>query len=105
MHTLEIGAVEQSFAKQAMRAGAPLPDRIANAPELIEGLELYFQAFLDLDGERDTGMGIGSIPWSKVKEYANFYDFDDEQTEDLFFFIKRMDSAYIKRQNAKQKKA
>lgn len=105
MHTLELGAVEHTFAKQAMLAGAKLPDRIANAPELINGLELYFQAFLDLDGERETGMSVGPIPWSKVKEYAKFYEFSDEQTEDLFFFIRKMDAAHIKRLNSKQKKA
>lgn len=102
---LDLGTIEHNIAKQSMQAGAPLPDRIANAPELKLGLELYFQAFLDLDGERDSSMGIAPIPWSKVKTYAEFYGFSKEQTEDLFFFIRKMDNAYIKRENAKQKKS
>jgi hypothetical protein len=44
-HLLELGPHEQAIAKQAMRAGQPLPDRIANAPELEVGLQLYLQAF------------------------------------------------------------
>lgn len=103
MHTLDLGAVEQNIARQALQAGAPLPDRIKNAPELKLGLELYLNAFFDLDAERPSSFDIGSIPWSKMKDYACFYDFDEDQTEDLIFFIKRMDAAYIKRQKAKQK--
>jgi hypothetical protein len=103
LHTLELGAIEHNIAKQALMAGAPMPDRILNAPELKQGLELYFQAFLDLDGERDHSMGVSPIPWSKVKEYAEFYGFDEEQTEDLLFFIRRMDNAHMNRLKSKKK--
>jgi hypothetical protein len=102
---LDMGAIEQNIAKQAMLAGAPMPDRIANAPELKQGLELYLQAFFDLDSERNNSMGPSFIPWSKMLEYAKHYLFDEEQTENLFFFIRQMDSAHLKRLEKKSKKA
>jgi len=92
-----MGGIEQNIAKQAMRAGGKLPDRIANAPELKTGLRLYLDAFFDLDAERSHGMGLTSIPWSKIKVYGEFWKFDGEQMEDLFFFIRRMDEAHLAR--------
>lgn len=101
MYALDLGTLEQNIAKQAMKAGAPMPERIANAPELKQGLELYLDAFYDLDSERGVSETLGSIPWSKIKDYAEFYDFDEEQTECLFFFIREMDRAHRKRMNKK----
>jgi hypothetical protein len=100
---LELGPHEQAIARQAMRAGQPLPDRIANAPELEEGLQLYLQAFFDLDSERTHGMGLSPIPWSSMADYARTFDFDGEQTEDLFYFVRRLDSEHLKRLGEKQK--
>ncbi len=89
--------VEQSIAKQAMRQGQPMPDRIANAPELVIGSELFLTAFFDLDSERSHATAPTAIPWSSILEYAIVYDFDEEQTEDLLFLIKKMDAAHLKR--------
>ncbi len=98
-----MGAQEQSIAKQALQAGNPIPDRIANAPELLPGLQLYLQAFFDLDSERSHGSGLTAIPWSSVANYSFAYDFDDEQTEALFYFIKIMDTEHLKKLDAKEK--
>src|SRR5688572_16692728 len=99
-----MGKAEQSIARQAMRRGAPIPDRIANAPELQVGLQLYLQAFFDLDSERTHGNGLAPIPWTAIKEYATAFELDEEQTDDLFYFVKRMDSEHLKRLEAKSKK-
>ena len=96
-YLLEIGPIEQSVAKQAMRAGQPMPERIANAPELQQGLQLYLQAFFDLDCERSHATAPTAIPWTCVQDYAKAFEFDEEQTEDLHFFIRRMDSEHLKR--------
>jgi len=101
-HLLELGPHEQSIAKQAMRAGQPLPDRIANAPELQLGLQLYLQAFFDLDSERSHGQGLTSIPWTSIASYAIAFEFDNDQTEDLYFFVRRLDSEHLKKLAAKQ---
>lgn len=97
-----MGQIERNIARQSIRSGKPIPERIANAPELIDGLILYLDAFFDLDSERDSSLGASRIPWSKIKEYAVAYDFDFVQTEDLIHFIKRMDNAYLKRSEAKK---
>jgi hypothetical protein len=100
---LGLGQHEQAIAKQAMRAGQALPDRIANAPELQDGLQLYLQAFFDLDCERSHSQGLTSIPWTSVSAYAQAFGFDEEQTEDLHFFIRKLDSEHLKRLDKKQK--
>lgn len=99
---LELGESEQKIALAAMRAGQPLPDRIANAPELQLGLSLYLTAFFDLDSERSHSQGVTMIPLSRVRSYAEDYEFDAEQTEDLIFFIREMDTAHCKRVGEKQ---
>ncbi|QBZ71727.1 hypothetical protein [Pseudomonas phage KP1] len=103
LYLFELGPHEQTIAKQAMRAGQPLPDRIANAPELELGLHLYLQAFFDLDSERTHAVGLTPIPWTSISEYARVFEFDEEQTEDLFFFVRKLDSEHMKKLEAKEK--
>lgn len=102
-YLLELGPIEQNIAKQAMRAGQPMPDRIANAPELKTGLQLYMQAFFDLDCERSHALAPTAIPWSSVQDYARAFEFDEEQTEDLHYFVRRMDTEHLKKLSAKIK--
>lgn len=102
-YLLELGPIEQNIAKQAMRAGQSIPDRIANAPELEMGLQLYLQAFFDLDSERSHAMAPTAIPWTSIAAYARAFEFDEEQTEDLFFQIRRMDAEHLKRISSKSK--
>lgn len=99
-----MGKAEQSIARQAMRSGRPIPDRIQNAPELQIGLQLYLQAFFDLDSERSHGSGLKSIPWSAIKDYCEAHELDEEQTEDMFYFVKKMDNAHLNRLEAKHGK-
>lgn len=92
-----MGSTEQTIAKQAIRAGRPLPDKIANAPELKLGLSLYMQAFFDLDSERSHSSGPSPIPWTSIKQYSEAWDFDEEQTEDLLYLVREMDKFNLKR--------
>lgn len=96
---------EQQIVAQALRTGQPIPERINNAPELNAGLQLYLEAFFDLDSERSQGLGLSPIPWSSIKYYAEAYDFDEYQTYCLFLFIKKMDSAHLKRLEVKQNRS
>jgi hypothetical protein len=89
----------QSVARQALRSGQPVPESILNAPELQIGLQLYLQAFLDLDSERTQG--LSPIPWLSIRHYGQAYEFDERQTEDLFYFVKKLDIAHMKRMAAK----
>jgi len=75
--------------------GAPLPPRIANAPELEPGLGIYMQAWSDLSTCRSMG---GRIPWTAAMEYAARMGMDGEQAEDLWYYLTEMDMAYAKSQ-------
>lgn len=82
--------------EQAYRNGMPLPDKIANAPELEEGLECYYAAFLDLNSCRALGPhGEGAIPWTTISQYASFHNYQGEELEDLFYHTQRLDKVYL----------
>jgi hypothetical protein len=102
-YLLELGPHERTIAQQAMRSGQPIPDRIANAPELEIGLRLYADAFFELDSERSHGMGLTPIPWTSIADYASAWEFDDEQRADLFYFVRKLDQEHLKRLSEKQK--
>lgn len=97
LYSLEQGDTAEFLTKMAIRMGQPIPDRIANAPELLHGLSLYMNAFHDLDTERsNNGFSIGRIPWSKCILYADVNGFDKRQQQFLVYFVKLLDSVYIK---------
>jgi hypothetical protein len=93
----DLGPTEKTIVKNAIRMGVEIPDRILNAPKLALGLSLYWNAFFDLDSERSHAFAPTTIPWSKIREYANLYEFDEEQTEDLIFLIRKMDKAHLEK--------
>lgn len=104
LYQLEQGPVQQSVSKTAMRLRGKVPEKFVNGPELLWGLELYFNAFFDLDTERSHSNGWTYIPYSAVAAYAVLWAFDEDQTERLFTHIKAMDSAHIERLEANRKK-
>lgn len=55
---------------------------------------------MDLNSCR-SGMGDGPILWTAVREYARVYEFDEEQTEDLHYYITHMDEAFREWKQAK----
>jgi len=59
------------------------------------GLEIYYDAFHDLNTCRQSGFGAGPISWASIRDYAQTFEFDDEQQDDLFYFIRVMDNAYL----------
>lgn len=85
-------STEQLIIDQAKRFGHPIPDGILNKPVLLRGLEVYFEAFIELTNGRTNN----GIEWQLIANYATFYDFDEEQTNDLFYHIRAMDLAFSK---------
>lgn len=99
-----MGGIEKSIALQAIRSGNPIPDRIANAPELEQGLDLYLFAFFDLDTTRPvSGMGMAPISWLAIKQYADLLNLDAEQSDTLFYVVREMDGAYLSKNKPKPK--
>lgn len=74
----------------------PLPNRIQNAPELFVGLELYFNAFLDLSTCRAVGAAVGPIPFTAALSYCEMYQIEGEQREDFLWLMQRLDHKYLK---------
>lgn len=61
------------------------------------GLELFYNAFMDLTSCRGTGYGTeGPIPWTAVRQWARERELDEEQAEDLEYHIPQMDEVYLK---------
>ena len=94
---LEQGPTEKVILEQCYRNKMPLPESIKNAPELLPGLELFYGAFFDLTSCR-TGLHSteGPIKWTAMDRWAERYQLDDEQWEDLVYHLGQMDEAYLK---------
>jgi hypothetical protein len=100
---LDQGPVEKAIIAQAIRQGQPIPNRITNAPQLLVGLELFYLAFLSLNDERSIGFGEGPIPWRAMSEWCVANEVDEDTAADVFYHVKQMDAAYLKRLADKRK--
>ena len=80
-----------------MRFEGKIPDNlIKERPVLKFGLELFYQAFFELNYDRQSGMDIGYIPWTSIRLYVEYHEFDKELSNEAFFFIRGLDNAYVK---------
>jgi hypothetical protein len=89
-----------------------LPEKVADKPEIIAGLDLYWKAFTDLMSDRDVGMAEGPIPWSAMSEWATRRRIFGDDFERFVYILRELDSAYMehrgkemKRGNSKAKRA
>lgn len=72
-----------------------------NKPNLFFGLALYLNAWHELDSERSRAE-YERIKRSSCFDYACDYDFDFEQTEDLWHYVSRMDREFLSWFKSKQ---
>jgi len=79
-----------------VKSGLPLPEKIANAPSLLPGLEIYYIGFMDLIASRQMGMSAGPIWWTTIQEYCDRYSLDEDQTEAMHSHVRDMDLVYLK---------
>lgn len=98
-----MGDTEGNIIAQCYRFGEPLPERIKNAPKLILGLQLYFNAFFDLDTERSHAQGLTLIPRSAMVEYARELGLDSVAKSDLIYYVRQMDLANLEMLEEKRK--
>lgn len=82
--------------------GRPIPERITNAPSLDPSLSIFLGAFYDLSTERRAGFSVLPIPWSAIANYGKVYNFGKDQFEDLIYFVRRLDEAYLDRMRKKK---
>jgi len=66
----------------------------------MAGLELYWQAFLELSTDRPQALsGVTQIPFTAICKYAEMLGIKDVEFEDLLTNIRAMDDVFIKEQN------
>jgi hypothetical protein len=98
-----MGQVEKRMIQQCYLRRRELPDRIKNAPDLFMGLELTFNAFLELNTTRSTGWSAGPIPSWCIAEFVNRVELSEEEGEDLHYLIRLMDQEFLKYVSRKNK--
>lgn len=59
------------------------------------GDSFYLDAFRMLSTERQIGMEIGEIPWSKIVEYGLHKGLDGDMIDVLVHVVREMDGAYL----------
>lgn len=94
-YELEQGPTEDLIVDQALKARAPIPEKIANKPELLPGLAFYYEAFNALSSCRDMQFGVGRIPWTAANDFSLRYRMNLAEFERLWDLICRVDSVYI----------
>lgn len=93
LYDLEMSSKEQNLIKQAKRMGQPIPERIKNKPILKTGLILYYDAYFDLDNDRNES---NRIPWTVITQYVDRYQFSEIQEEQFIYFARSLDDCYVK---------
>lgn len=75
-----------------MRSNQPLPDPIANAPEMPLGLGFFYQAFQELASERMEG----PIPGSAIRTYCRDEGLEGELADDVKYHVRNLDNELLK---------
>jgi hypothetical protein len=74
--------------------------KVARAPKLTN--TLHWESFWDLHTERINGMSLGPIPISKMHWYADVeLGLDDDEKSAFIYIMRRVDSFFVSKQNAK----
>ena len=87
-----------------MASGKELPPSIANAPELWGHNILFWNGFTDLVNSRTVGMETGPIPWQHIWYYCRENELDDDQTDDMLFFVRSLDADQLNKGKAARDK-
>lgn len=95
LYELEQGPLEETLIRRARAERRAIPVKIMNAPQLLPGLGIYFQAFMALSSCRPLGMSEGRIPWTAAFQYGQALDMSAEEFEDLWILVSLMDAAYL----------
>lgn len=80
-----------------MRSNQPLPDPIANAPEIPLGLEFFYRIFQELCSERVDG----PIPGSAIRAYNRDENIVGELADDVIYHVRNLDDVLLKYQQRK----
>lgn len=86
----------------AQEMGDEIPEDFI-APDILEECVFAHGAFQDLSGDRQSGFGIGPIPWSSINAYALRHNIGDLDEFEMFAWMVRvMDNAFVKHHSEKK---
>lgn len=98
----EMGEVEHSIRIQAKAAGdLETLAALDAAPKITSELLFYFNAFVDLDSERQHGMSLARIPRSRIMIYADEAGLPLDEAYEFASIIKQADDAHLERLSKK----
>lgn len=84
--------------EQSYKRGLPVPEFIRNAPVLLPGLDLFYEAFQELSTCRPY-MGFegvpGPIPWTAVESYGAAKGFEGDDQDYLEKMIRGLDDEFL----------
>lgn len=103
-YNLKYAGKAEKIIKAAQEKGDPIPEELI-PPKLDICNEFYFEAFNELDSERSRfDGGIGAIPWSKIKLYADMYFDKFEDYKNFLDIIREVDGFWVSEINKKTRK-
>ena len=104
LYQLGVGQYEDDILKQAAIQGLKPPKQVAEAPQLLLGLEMFLEAFERLNSCRSFGLACGPIPWTAIDHYCQRYRIRGESEEAMLYHIRSMDNAYLEFMSKDKKK-
>lgn len=70
------------------------PKALENRPVPIQGMDFYFDAYSQLQTERQIGMAVGDIPWGSIVKYAQFHGIENpDDIQDFITIIRAVERA------------
>ena len=99
--------LQEDRDKEAAERGeeAELLPALQNRPEIFQDVVHYYIAFNELSASRQSGMGLGYIPYSEIRGYLNeHWIIDYEERLEWIQWIQFIDRLYVKIQSSEQEK-
>jgi hypothetical protein len=73
------------------------------APDLPEVCLFAHGAFHDLSADRQSGFGVGPIPWASINAYAYRYNIRDiDEFEFFAWMVRVMDNVFVAHHGKKE---
>ena len=76
---------------------------IETEPERDDVLEQLIDAWSDLSTERPRGMSTGLIPWSRIRDWAEYNGYEREETQLIIRVIRRVDVQLFDERDARER--
>lgn len=95
-----------SFRRQLEAAGQLSDmDIIPERPQLMAGLDYYYDAFFQLSTTRQVGFGVSLISWLNIQQYAMVCELDTMATYFLHRVVATLDPIYVEHVSRESKKS